>query len=101
MIAMDASFGSGARRHRSDTGAMTRRALFAALASAPFVPACIARWKLARHRREWEKLFAGGEACARALGLMSEQDVEAYVERVIHEYRQEQREKEQAAAITA
>jgi hypothetical protein len=82
---------------------MTRRALFAAVAGALFLPA-YSRWKRSREQRELDNLFAYGQARFRsrlqAEGLdpdrMTEEEVEDYVERVIHEYRQEQREKQRA-----
>ncbi len=76
---------------------MTRRILLAFLAGALFLPA-YARWKRLRERRRWDKLRAYGQARMEALGLgsMTDDEVEAYVDRAIHEYRQEQREKERA-----
>ena len=72
--------------------AMTRRALFAALAGAPFMPASIARWIRARQGRDSRReLRAYGEAQARKLGMNSEEDVE----RVVHEYREEEQAKNQ------
>jgi hypothetical protein len=83
---------------------MTRRALFATLASVAglcLCPSLMARWKRRQERHEWERLLAYGQARMRArlkaegldLDRMSEDEVMDYVDRVIHEHRQEQREK--------
>jgi hypothetical protein len=61
-----------------------------------------------REQQEWQRLCAYGEARFRArlqaegldLDRMTEEEVEDYIDRVIHEYRQEQREKERAGKET-
>ena len=80
---------------------MTRRAWVAALAAAAFAPAVIAGWKRYRQRRELDDVFAYGQARfrvkLRSEGLdpdrMTEDEKMDYVDRVIHEYREEQRAK--------
>jgi hypothetical protein len=79
---------------------MTRRALFATIASLAGLrlwPGLIARWKRRQARREWDRLLAYGRARMRArlkaegldLDCMTEDEVMDYVDRVIHEYREE------------
>lgn len=81
---------------------MTRRAWFTGIAGSLFTAAFITLWKRHQEQREWERVLAYGQARARALGLdrMSEEEVEVYVDRMIHEYRAEQREKERAGKDT-
>jgi len=77
---------------------MTRRALFASVAGLCPCPGLIARWKRRQARREWERLLAYGQARMRerlkADGLdpdrMSEDEVMDYVDRAVHECREEQ-----------
>ncbi len=84
---------------------MTRRALSFAAVGVPGLSLCprlVAAWNRWQERRRWERLFAYGQARMRArlkaegldLDRMTEDEVEAYVEQVIDEYRQEQREKQ-------
>lgn len=81
---------------------MTRRTLFTTVASFAGVcccPAFTARWKQIRQRRELDALVTCGQARLRArlqaegldLDRMSEGEVMDYIDRVIHDYRQEQR----------
>lgn len=80
---------------------MTRRALFATVTSVAglcFTPALI-RMKRNRQRCELEELRAYGQARLRErlrtegfdLDRMTEDELMEYVDRVIHEYRQEKR----------
>jgi hypothetical protein len=89
---------------------MTRRALFITLVSVPGLSLCprlAAAWNRWRERQRWERLLARAQARMRirlkAQGLdldrMTEDEVEAYVEQVIDENRQEQREKQTATHI--
>jgi hypothetical protein len=90
--------------------AMIHRALFLSLASIAGLSLCprlIAAWKQRQERQRWERLLAYGQARMRtrlrAEGLdpdrMTDDEVEAYVDRVIHEHRAEQRRKQQAQAM--
>ncbi len=72
---------------------MSRRFLISAVAGVFVVSRMLAQWK---RRQRREKRYAYVEARRHALDLTTEEEVEAYVERVIHEFRQEQRERAQA-----
>jgi hypothetical protein len=83
---------------------MTRRALFVTFASAAalcFWPALIAAWKQRREHQRWERKLAHAQARfrarLRAKGLdpdrMTEDQAMDYVDRLIDEYRAEQRAK--------
>lgn len=83
---------------------MTRRTLFAALVGVAGLSLChrvIAGWKDRRDRQRFARLCDYGQARMRARlrseGLdpdrMSEDEKMDYVDRVIHEYREEQRAK--------
>jgi len=94
-------------RPDDDNPELTREELQGARPAAEVLPELIGenataelfeRSKRIRENREWDELRAYGQARMEALGLgsMTDDEVEAYVDRAIHEYRQEQREKERA-----
>ncbi len=87
-----------------DTEHVTRRALFSAIASVAGLSLCprlITAWKQRRERARFARLCAYGQARMRdrlrSQGLdidrMTDDEKMDYVDRVIHEYRQEQRAK--------
>lgn len=95
---------------------MKRRALFALIMGSVFSSGLVAQWRRRRQQREWAdvltRMQTRGQAQIRAMlqaegrdpDRMSEdemEDVTDYVDRVIHEYRAEQRENERQAYPTA
>ena len=78
---------------------MSRRALCLVVAGLSLCPRLIAAWKHRQERQRWERLLVYGQARMRTslrtesldLDRMTDDEVEAYVDRVIHEHRAERR----------